>query len=55
MELLGSTCDKIYQDPRPGDIKHSYADVSKAKSYFDYNPSYEIKDGLKETIKWFQN
>ena len=55
MELLESTCDKIYQDPRPGDIKHSYADVSKAERNFDYKPIYEIKDGLKETIEWFQN
>jgi UDP-glucose 4-epimerase len=55
MELLGGNSDKIYQDPRPGDIKHSYADISKAKIHFDYNPNFDINDGIKETIKWYQN
>jgi UDP-glucose 4-epimerase len=55
MELIGNSCEIIYENPRPGDIKHSYADVSKAVSHFDYQPCYEIREGLKETIKWFQN
>ncbi len=54
MELIGISCDKIYEDPRPGDIKHSLADISKAMDLFDYKPIYKIKEGLMETIKWFQ-
>jgi UDP-glucose 4-epimerase len=55
MDIIRSSCDKIYEDPRPGDIKHSFADISKAESHFDYRPNFEIRDGIKETIKWFQN
>ena len=40
-------------EPRDGDIKHSLADISRAKEAFGYIPKYEIFDGLKETIKWF--
>ena len=40
-------------EQRDGDIKHSLADISRAKEAFGYTPRYEIFDGLKETIKWF--
>lgn len=54
MNLIGKDLDVIYDDPRPGDIKHSVADASKAKKEFGYYTRFEIKDGLMETIKWFQ-
>ena len=51
-------CDKhfdpIHDDPRPGDIKHSLADISRATDTFGYIPKVDIKDGLEKTIKWFQ-
>jgi len=46
--------DIVYEDVRPGDIKRSFADISKAKKGFGYIPEYDITEGLKETIKWFQ-
>ena len=55
INLLGKELDIIYEDPRPGDIKHSLADVSKAKDGFGHETRFDIKDGLKETIAWFQN
>ena len=54
MELIGSKYEIRYDDPRPGDIKHSLADISKAKKHFNYKPEFDIKKGLEETIKWFQ-
>jgi len=42
----------VYKDPRPGDIVHSLADTSKAKT-FGYNPRYSLEQGLKETIESF--
>jgi len=42
----------VYKAPRPGDIKHSFADVSKAKK-FDYESKFSLEQGLKKTIKWF--
>jgi UDP-glucose 4-epimerase len=54
MMLCKNTVDIVYEDVRPGDIKHSLADISKANKGFDYLPKYDINEGLKETIKWFQ-
>jgi len=55
MMLCKNKVDIIYDDVRPGDIKHSLADISKAKKGFGYIPGYDINEGLKETLKWFQN
>ena len=43
-----------YANPRPGDIKHSIADISKART-FGYKPEYNLERGLKETIMSFQH
>lgn len=54
MKLCKKKVDITYEDVRPGDIKHSLADISKIKKRFDYIPKYNIDEGLKETIQWFQ-
>lgn len=43
----------IYRDFRKGDINASLADISLAKKELDYNPKYNLDDGIKETIEWF--
>ena len=53
LKLYKKEIESSYVEPREGDIKHSLADVSKAKDGFGYTPKYEILEGLKETIKWF--
>jgi UDP-glucose 4-epimerase len=40
----------VYKDPRPGDILHSLADFSKARS-FGYDPAYDLQEGLKATLE----
>ena len=54
MDIQAVRIDPIYEAPRPGDIKHSFADISKAKNKIGYTPSFDIKNGLMATIKWFQ-
>jgi UDP-glucose 4-epimerase len=44
----------IYTDPRPGDIIHSYADISKAKKLLKFEPKYNQEEGLKDYFKWYQ-
>lgn len=39
---------------RAGDVKHSLADVSKAKTILGYNPSVSVKTGLKTTFEWYK-
>jgi len=52
-EITGRDVRPIYREPRPGDIKHSLADISKAKQ-FGYNPKYNLEEGLRETIGSFK-
>jgi UDP-glucose 4-epimerase len=42
----------IYADPRPTDIRHGYADISKAERILGYTPHFSIKEGLTELVKW---
>jgi len=53
-KLTGKDIKPICQEPRPGDIRHSLADISKAKQ-FDYNPKYNLEEGLRETISSLQS
>lgn len=48
---------KIDLEKRPGrigDVKHTHADVSKAKKWFGYTPTIDFETGLKRTIAWFE-
>ncbi|MFV9631795.1 MAG: SDR family oxidoreductase [Methanosarcinales archaeon] len=53
-EIMGKNIEPVYSESRPGDIKHSLADISKAKA-FGYEPKSDFMKELKETIKWFNN
>jgi len=54
MNICGKHVTKTYQESRPGDIKHSLADSSKAYHSFGFTLQYDMEKGLKETIKWYQ-
>jgi len=43
----------VYRDFRPGDVRHSQADISKAKQLIGYQPSHSISDGLEEAMDWY--
>jgi len=43
----------LYTDPRPGDIKHSFADLSKAKNMLGFQPKYKQEEGLRRYFKWY--
>lgn len=42
-------------EDRPGDVKHSLADISKAKELIGYSPLYSFKEGIKITTQWYYN
>jgi UDP-N-acetylglucosamine 4-epimerase len=44
-----------YHSERRGDIKDSFADISKAKALLNYAPTVEIKEGLRRTVEWYRN
>ncbi len=53
--LLGKDIKPVYTDERPGDIKHSLADISLAKELIGYEGKHKVSDGLKKTVDWFVN
>jgi UDP-N-acetylglucosamine 4-epimerase len=54
-QLSGSNSTPIFRDKRIGDISHSLADISKAKSKLKYNPEYDVKKGLEKALNWYKN
>ncbi len=44
-----------YRDFRPGDVRHSLADISKAQDLLEYSPQYSVQDGLDEAAFWYMN
>jgi UDP-glucose 4-epimerase len=53
-KLLGTQLQPYYEPARTGDIKHSLADISKAKSVLAYQPSINFEEGLKKTLEWYR-
>ena len=45
--------DPIYRGFREGDVRHSRADISKAKELLGYSPAYKILDGLEKAMPWY--
>ncbi len=43
----------VYQDFRAGDVRHSLADIGKARTMLGYEPSHRIGDGLREALEWY--
>ena len=42
-----------YRDFRPGDVRHSLADVSKAAALLGYRPTHSVREGLAEAAAWY--
>lgn len=51
-DILGVDVEPIYKEPRQGDVKHSLADISRAKR-FGFYPPLNFKEDLQETVEWF--
>ncbi|MFO7772828.1 MAG: SDR family oxidoreductase [Dehalococcoidia bacterium] len=53
IRLVGSSVEPEHREARPGDVRHSLADISRA-GQFGYSPKYSLKKGLGETIQAIQ-
>lgn len=53
-QLLGTNISAKYTDPRPGDVKHSLADISRAKELLGYEPRIAFEQGLRMAIDWYK-
>lgn len=53
-DITGRNIKPIYTDPRPGDIKHSLADITLAGKLISYKPIVPFKQGLEKAIDWYR-
>ncbi|MGI6313920.1 MAG: SDR family oxidoreductase [Candidatus Cryptobacteroides sp.] len=53
-KALGKNIEPKFGPERKGDIKHSNADISKAKRFLGYDPDYDFAKGLNEAIEWYK-
>lgn len=51
---LGKDIDPIFGPDRKGDIKHSNADIDKAKELLGYNPDWSFEQGIVAAIEWYK-
>ena len=53
-EALGLQVEPNFGPSRAGDIKHSNADISKAKEYLGYDPEWSFERGIQAAIAWYK-
>ena len=53
-EILGSDLAPIYAAERAGDIRHSRADITKARELLGFKPTVDFSEGLRRTVDWYR-
>ena len=51
-DLAGSDASALHKAARPGDLRHSMLDPSKAASELRWRPAHDLETGLRETWEW---
>ena len=52
IEITGTTSSILFEKPRPGDIRHSLADISEIRK-LGFEAEWSLEEGLKETVEWY--
>ena len=51
-EITGRELIVDYAAPRPGDVRHSRADITRARTELGYEPEVDFTEGLRRTVEW---
>ncbi len=54
-DIVGLQVIKTHTQPRPGDVKHSLADISLAETHLGYRVSVTFEEGLRRTVAWYRH
>lgn len=54
-DILRVDIEPVYEDPRPGDVKHSQASIAAIQRDLAYTPLVGFEEGLKRTVDWFRD
>jgi UDP-glucose 4-epimerase len=52
--LCGAAIEPLFDAPRPGDVRHSRADITKAREMIGYEPTVDLREGLRRAIAWYR-
>lgn len=52
-DILGTDIQPKSTDPRPGDVPHSTAEISKVRELIGYDPEVSVREGLQRTVEFF--
>jgi len=54
-EIIGVNLEPEHVPPRPGDVRYSLADISKARKLLGYEVKVDVREGLEQTVKWYRS
>ena len=43
-----------HDDFRPGDVRHSLADIARARTQLGYEPTHDLRSGLRASLPWYE-
>ena len=52
--ITGSTVEPVFESARQGDIRHSMADITRARKSMGFEPAYTFRQGLEVTVDWYK-
>ncbi|MBW2020592.1 MAG: SDR family oxidoreductase [Deltaproteobacteria bacterium] len=52
-KITGSDTEAIYTDPRPGDVRHSWADITVSEQVLNYKTQVPLEEGLRRAVDYF--
>jgi UDP-N-acetylglucosamine/UDP-N-acetyl-alpha-D-glucosaminouronate 4-epimerase len=53
-DILGAPTPPLHIEARPGDVRHSLADITKARTLLGYEPTVDLTEGLRKTVDWYR-
>jgi UDP-glucose 4-epimerase len=52
-QIKGSDAETVYTEPRPGDVRHSWADITLSEQALDYKIQVPLEEGLRKAVEYF--
>jgi UDP-glucose 4-epimerase len=53
-KVIGNTKPAVHTESRAGDVRHSLADITKARALLGYEPTVDLEEGLRKTVDWYR-
>ena len=52
--IIGNSTPPVHIEARTGDVRHSLADITKARDRLGYEPTVDLEEGLRRTVEWYR-